>query len=113
MPEFPFSKWVGLGLLVGTLFRFGFDSDKYLTDISIIDGKVELKWLTTFLKQKTAEYKINEISKWNLLKRNFLLREFNQLEIEGDFSKMKFSLINNETKEKVKKIAVHNTVYSK
>lgn len=73
--KFPFSKWVGIGLVIGSLIWVGFNSDKHLTEVSLKEEKLEFHWFTAFLNHKTTKHDINEIIEiieMNFLKRNFI-----------------------------------------
>ena len=72
IPGFPFSKWVGIGLVIGSLIWVGFNSDKHLTEVSLKEEKLEIQWFTGFLNHKATEHDINEIIEiieMNLLKK--------------------------------------------
>lgn len=53
IPEFPFSKWVGIGLVIGSLIKVGFNSDKYLTEVSL---KEEIRISMDHSLLKTQDY---------------------------------------------------------
>lgn len=103
-PEFPFSKWVGLGLFSGSLLGTLFHYQKYLTNIKLTGQQLELEWMTSSLRLNTIEYDLNNIRELSFLKRNFISRDNNQLIVKAELSKQTFLLLDNDLKEKVEEI---------
>jgi hypothetical protein len=105
-PNFTFNSAIGIGMILGWIFRTLFDSKKYLTNYINKENKVEITYLNFYLREKTYLHDKNNINKiiyensnWKNLDNadSLKITEVKQNDV------IEFRIIEKELKKRIKK----------
>ena len=105
-PNFIFNSAIGIGIILGWIFRILFDSKKYLTNYVTKQNKVEITYLNFYLREKkylNDKNNINKIiyenSNWKNLDNadSLKITEMKQNDV------IEFRIIEKELKKTIKK----------
>ncbi|NME72022.1 hypothetical protein [Flammeovirga aprica] len=102
-PGFPINRGFCHGAIIGAIIYTVLYPRKYLTNVILERQHLTLEWTTTFFKQKSQVFEIAEV-RFQFKKRNYIFKASDQILLDGDFGQLKFYLINQKLKEKVKEI---------
>ncbi len=101
-PQFPFNKYVAIGLFSGSLLRFFFNNRKYIISLKTDNDNVKIEYYTFLLVKKEMTLPTSQVNRLEYHKKDWLLEEFDSLLLTTQNETVKFLLTTSKIKEQIK-----------
>lgn len=93
----------GCGLILGSLIRIFATDRKYLTEFQIVNGYLNIYYMTPFTKLKERKFYLTNISDMEIEKANWLIDYPAVVSIKYEENWVKFEIIDKTLKKEVQK----------
>jgi hypothetical protein len=93
-----FNVFFGIGLILGSLIRAFFGERKYLTNLSLGNTHIEIKYLTSLLTIKNYNFDLADITNIEIEKANWLIDFPASITVYSKDTSLKFYLVNKRMK---------------